>query len=151
LRQTVVSAAGAVEKNDAKMIFELSQSDADCRLSAAYAVGSFLNAAFFDHGDEHFELHKFHGYRSLEFATAKNEKGRYLLLDNGLWASSLEIVSGRRYPLLRGSIIRTDTTTRRLARIERNAKSLEDVRTCSEKSVRPAASGMEATARRFVS
>src|SRR6267378_3619705 len=45
LRQTVVSAAGAVHKYGTKMIFELSQSDAYCRLSAAYAVGCFLNAA----------------------------------------------------------------------------------------------------------
>ncbi len=66
------------------MIFELSQSDADCRLSTAYAVGSFLNAAFLDHGDEHFELHKFHVDCSVEFTTAKKEKGRYLSLDNGL-------------------------------------------------------------------
>jgi hypothetical protein len=47
------------------MVFELPQSYADGRLRARYSVSRFLDAAFLDHGYEHFELHKFHESRSL--------------------------------------------------------------------------------------
>jgi hypothetical protein len=86
LRQNLVAPAGAIEKCDTNMVFELPQSYADGGLRSRYTLRRFLDAAFFDHGYEHFKLHQFHVSRSSDLQLDKT-KGRYPFLDNGLWAS----------------------------------------------------------------